>query len=63
MVYSPTRTITSTTDLACPGLHCAIRQGIVQDVLADPGAAAFLGTRVYLREVPESQRATTGQGP
>jgi CheY-like chemotaxis protein len=46
MVYFPTMTITSTTDLACPSLHCAIRHGAVQDVPADPEAAAFLGARV-----------------
>jgi hypothetical protein len=33
----------STTDLACPGLHCARRHGDVKDVPADPEAAAFIG--------------------
>ena len=35
--------IPSTTDLACPGLHCARRHGEVKDVPADPEAAAFIG--------------------
>jgi len=34
--------ITSTTDLAFPGLQFAIRQGEVKDVPADPEAAAFI---------------------
>jgi hypothetical protein len=35
--------IPSTTDLALPGLHCALRHGEVKDVPADPEAAAFIG--------------------
>ena len=47
--------MTSTTDLACPGLQCAIRQGEVKDLPADPEAAAFIVASVYIREVPEPQ--------
>jgi len=34
--------MTSTTDFACPGLQCAIRQGEVKDLPDDPDAAAFI---------------------
>ena len=63
MVYSPTMKMTSTTDLAFPGLQCAIRQGEVKDLPADPEAAAFIVASVYIREVPEPQRETARQGP
>ena len=53
--------MTSTTDLAFPGLHFAIRQGEVKDLPADPEAAAFMVASVYIREVPEPQRETTRQ--
>jgi hypothetical protein len=53
--------MTSTTDLACPGLPFAIRQGEVKDLPADPEAAAFIVASVYIREVPEPQRETTRQ--
>ena len=60
-VYSPTLKMTSTTDLACPGLHCAIRQGEVKDVPAEPEAAAFIVASGYIREVPEPQSESTRQ--
>ena len=53
--------MTSTTDLAFPGLHFAIRQGEVKDWPADPEAAAFIVASVYIREVPEPQSETTRQ--
>jgi hypothetical protein len=53
--------MTSTTDLAFPGLPFAIRQGEVKDLPADPEAAAFILASVYIREVPEPQRETTRQ--
>ena len=56
MVYSRTMKMTSTTDLEFPGLKFAIRQGEVKDLPADSEAAAFILARVYIREVPETQR-------
>jgi hypothetical protein len=53
--------MTSTTDLAFPGRHFAIRQGEVKDLPADPEAAAFILASVYIREVPEPQSETTRQ--
>jgi hypothetical protein len=47
--------IPSTTDLACPGLPCALRHGEVKDVPADPEAAVCIVASVYIREVPEPQ--------
>jgi hypothetical protein len=47
----------STTDLACPGLHCALRHGDVKDVPADPEAAVCIGASVDIREVPAPQSA------
>jgi hypothetical protein len=41
--------MTSTTDLAFPGLPFAIRQGEVKDLPADPEAAAFIVASVYSR--------------
>jgi hypothetical protein len=55
--------MTSTTDLEFPGLQFAIRQGEVQDVPADPEAAAFIGASVSIREVPEPQSETTRENP
>ena len=49
--------IPSTTDLACPGLRCALRHGEVKDVPADPEAAVCIVASVYIREVPEPQSA------
>ena len=63
MVYSPTMKMTSTTDRAFPGLQCAIRQGEVKDLPADPEAAAFILASVYIREVPEPQSETARQDP
>ena len=63
MLYARTMKMTSTTDLACPCLQCAIRHGAVKDVPADPEAAAFIGASVYIREGPEPQGETTRQGP
>jgi hypothetical protein len=34
--------MTSPTDRALPGLHCAIRHGEVKDLPTDPEAAAFI---------------------
>jgi hypothetical protein len=39
--------IPSTTDLALPGLHCALRHGEVKDVPADPEAAFIGASGVY----------------
>jgi hypothetical protein len=47
--------MTSTTDLALPGLHCAIRHGEVKAVPADPEAAVFMVASGSIREVPEPQ--------
>jgi hypothetical protein len=55
--------MTSTTDLECPGLNFVIRHGEVQDVPADPEAAAFMVARVDIREVPAPQSATTREHP
>jgi hypothetical protein len=61
MVYSPTMKMTSTTDLALPGLQCAIRQGEVKDLPDDPDAAAFILARTSIREVPEPKSETNHQ--
>ena len=53
--------ITSPTDLAFPRLQCALRQGEVQDVPANPEAAAIILASVYIQEVPEPERETTRQ--
>jgi hypothetical protein len=63
MVDSPTLNMTSTTDLALPCLHFVIRQGEVQDVPADPEAAACMVARVDIREVPAPQSETTREPP
>ena len=49
MLYALTMKMTSTTDLAFPGLPFAIRQGEVKDLPADPEAAAFILASVYSR--------------
>ena len=59
MVYAPMMEMTSTTELACLGLHCVIRQDEVKDVPADPEAATFIVASVYIREVSEPQSETT----
>jgi len=51
--------ITSSTDREFPGLRCAIRQGEVKDLPADPEAAAFILASTSLREVPEPESETT----
>jgi hypothetical protein len=51
--------MTSTTDLAFPGLHFAIRQGEVKDLPNDPEAATFIVANAYIREVPEPESQTT----
>ena len=51
--------ITSTTDLEFPGLKFAIRQGEIKDLPADPEAAAFILTSVYIQEMPEPESQTT----
>jgi hypothetical protein len=59
-VYAPTLKMTSTTDLACPGLQCALRHGEVKALPADP-EAAFIVASGYIREVPEPQSEPTRQ--
>ena len=54
-VYPPTLNMTSTTDLALPGLQCALRQGEGKDVPADLEAAAFIVASIYIREVPDTK--------
>jgi hypothetical protein len=54
-VYAPPLNMTSTTDLALPGLHGALRHGDVKALPADLEAAAFIVASIYIREVPDTK--------
>jgi hypothetical protein len=54
--------ITSLIDLACPRLQCAMRQGEVKELPANPEAAAIMLASTSIREVPaEPEHPTTRQ--